>query len=217
MKLNKEHHKPGIYCIRNIINNKVYIGKARNIYTRINQHRCAFRKGTKGEHNDYFFNSWVKYGEENFEYFVLEYLEINEELFKERELYWMKIYDSCNRKKGYNLRQDSCTNMIVHEETSKKISKRLKKEWKEGNRKDHGKKLSQNWETNIGRKENQSLLFSKTLTKYKYNIYKNDILLYTYLYIDLKKNGFNSVLSNFHRQKSNIVKFKEFVIERINN
>lgn len=217
MKPNKEHYKAGIYCIRNIINNKVYIGKSKNIYLRISKHLSAFRKGTKGEHNDYFYNSWNKYGEENFEYFVLEYLNLDEKLLKERELYWMNIYNSYNSKYGYNLRRDSCTNMIVHVRTSEKISKRLKKEWKEGSRKDHGKKLSKNWETNITRKENQSLLFSKTLTKYKYLIYENDILLYTYLYVDLKKNGFNSVLSNFHRQKTNIVKFKNFIVERINN
>lgn len=39
MKVNKRDlNKHGIYCIRNIINNKVYIGKSINIYTRIASH-----------------------------------------------------------------------------------------------------------------------------------------------------------------------------------
>ena len=39
MKINKfDLNKSGIYCIRNIVNNKVYIGKSKNIYNRITQH-----------------------------------------------------------------------------------------------------------------------------------------------------------------------------------
>ena len=216
MKLNKQHYKSGIYCIRNIINNKVYIGKSKNIYKRINTHRSAFRKGTKGEHNDHFFKSWMKYGEENFEYFVVEFIELNENLFKERELYWITIYDSCNPKKGYNLRRDSQTNMIVHKNISLKISKRLKEEWKNGIRKNHSEKMKLSWQ-NKEKQSAQSNLFTKILTKYKYEVYENNILLYTLSYKELKNKKLHSVLSNFHRQKIDIVKFKNFIIRKINN
>lgn len=36
---------PGIYIIRNIVNNKVYIGSANNIHRRIKEHDYSFRKG----------------------------------------------------------------------------------------------------------------------------------------------------------------------------
>lgn len=122
MKIDKNDlGKCGIYCIQNIVNKKIYIGKSKNIYARIRAHIFGLRKKIKDE-NRHLINAWEKYGEDKFEYFVLEYLEINEELLKERELFWMKQYDSTNREKGYNLRMDSSTNMIVHEETKKLLS-----------------------------------------------------------------------------------------------
>ena len=122
MKVNKfDLNKCGIYCIRNLINNKVYIGKSYNIYNRIAGHMYNLTKKSKDE-NRHLIAAWHKYGRENFEYFVLEYLPINEELVKARELYWMEVYDSTNRDFGYNLRKDSSTKMIVHEETKQLIS-----------------------------------------------------------------------------------------------
>ncbi len=42
MKLNKaDKNKCGIYCIKNIINDKVYVGKAVSIYSRIQNHIYA--------------------------------------------------------------------------------------------------------------------------------------------------------------------------------
>lgn len=129
MKINKNDlNKCGIYCIRNIVNNKVYIGKSINIYTRITGHISYLNNKSKNE-NRHLINSWHKYGRDNFEYFILEYFsEINEEKLKERELFWIDSYNSTNRDVGYNLRRDSSTKMIVHEETRKLISEVVKGE-----------------------------------------------------------------------------------------
>lgn len=122
MKVNKEDIcKCGIYCIRNKVNNKVYIGKSKNIYARMYQHIYSLNVKSKDE-NRYLINSWHKYGADNFEYFVIEYLELDEDLLKERELYWIQSYNSLDKSIGYNLRLDSETKMIVHEETKKKLS-----------------------------------------------------------------------------------------------
>jgi len=51
-----------------------------------------------------------------------EELEFNEELLKERELYWITTLDTINRDKGYNLRLDSSTGMVCNEETRKLLS-----------------------------------------------------------------------------------------------
>lgn len=110
--------KCGIYCIKNKINNKVYIGKAKDIYNRMISHRYQLRKMSKDE-NRHLIASWHKYGEDAFEYTIIEELELNEELLREREDYWIVEYDSTNRDKGYNLRRDSSTGCIVLEETRK--------------------------------------------------------------------------------------------------
>jgi excinuclease UvrABC nuclease subunit len=50
MKLNKDHKgKCGIYCIKNIVNSKVYVGKAKDIYKRIRDHIYFLRKKNKNE------------------------------------------------------------------------------------------------------------------------------------------------------------------------
>lgn len=127
MKLYRKRdiNKAGIYCIKNLINNKVYVGKSKNIYTRMVSH-CNLLRNNSLDENRYLKRSWYKYGEDNFQYFVLEYLDENELLLKERELYWMMFLESTNRDKGYNLRIDTSTNCIVSEDTRKKLSESTK-------------------------------------------------------------------------------------------
>lgn len=116
--IKKELNVCGIYCIQNIVNNKVYIGKAKNIYTRMKQHVYNLDKKSKDE-NRHLISAWHKYGDWNFKCFIVEKLESDEQLLKDRELYWIREYKSINRQFGYNLRLDSETKMIVHEETKK--------------------------------------------------------------------------------------------------
>ena len=141
MKPNKQHQKPGIYCIRNIENNKVYIGKAINIFRRIRDHIYRLNSESDNSCNEHLKRAWLKYGVSKFEYFVLEFLNLDENILKERELYWINEYQSLDKLKGYNLRSDSESSMIIHPLTSKKISERLKNEWSQGNRSSHTDKL----------------------------------------------------------------------------
>lgn len=215
MKANKEHQKCGIYCIRNLVNNKVYIGKSKNIYKRIYQHLYDLKRNRKME-NPYLLRSWNKYGKDNFEYFVIEFLEENEKLLSDRELYWMKIYNSLNREFGYNLRSDSSTKMIVHKETSIKISERLKKEWSQGKRKEHSKKLSDNWKLTPERNKKQSEVMSKNLTKYKYLLYDlNNIFLKECNYQTLKEMGLKNCQATFCKKKIDKIQFKTYIIVRV--
>jgi group I intron endonuclease len=215
MKANKEHKKCGIYCIRNIVNNKVYIGKSKNIYQRIIQHKHLLKIKSKDE-NEYLINSYHKYGDENFEYFVLEFLENDEKLVAERELYWIKIYNSLNPTKGYNLRSDSNSKMIVHQKTRDKIANRLKKEWSEGKRNQHSAKLSDNWKTTPERNQKQSKIMSENLTKYKYKLYDlKENFIEECNYKKLVELNLKNCITSFYRKKSNKIKYKTFLIERL--
>lgn len=57
MRIKREDkNKCGIYCIKNITTNKVYIGKSKNIYNRMMQHQYNLRKKSKDE-NRYLINA----------------------------------------------------------------------------------------------------------------------------------------------------------------
>lgn len=175
MNLDKiNNSKPGIYAIVNKINNKMYIGKSINIYKRTICHITSLNKKSKDE-NRYLINSWFKYGRDNFELKVLEFLELNENLLSERELYWITYYNTTDKKFGYNLRKDSSTKMIVHEDTkilmSKSQSERYSK-WTDEERKIHGIRNSEFWKNNPEIKLKMSKLVSDI--NRKYNIIQYD-------------------------------------------
>ena len=132
---NKEdQNKSGIYVIKNKINNKVYVGKAINIYRRIKAHITALNTKNKDE-NRHLINSWHKYGRDNFTYFVVEYInnenieELNTLLY-DRELYWIEQMNSLDRKFGYNLRCDSDGKCFVSDETKEIMSISQKERYK---------------------------------------------------------------------------------------
>lgn len=87
----------GIYMITNVVNEKHYVGQAKNIEYRWMRHRSALKCGT--HHNRHLQSAYNAYGSENFEYTILE--ECQECDLDEREQYYIKLYDSYNN--GYNL------------------------------------------------------------------------------------------------------------------
>lgn len=75
----------GIYCIRNIRNNKRYVGSAVNIAARYRTHKYDLRRGK--HHSPHLQNSWVKHGPDAFEFVVLEECAVDELI--QREQCWM--------------------------------------------------------------------------------------------------------------------------------
>lgn len=108
----------GIYCIKNKINNKIYIGQALNIEYRWKTHIYNLNKNTI-RCNDYLLNHWKKYGKDNFEFLIIE--ECLEKDLNERETYWTKYYKSTDRNFGYNIKEAG-SNGHHSEETKRKIS-----------------------------------------------------------------------------------------------
>lgn len=89
----------GIYLIKNIINNKIYIGSTINFNTRQYLH---FRDLEKNQHcNKYLQRAYKKYGKESFLFEVIE--EIKDQLLLiTREQYWMDFTKSYISTYGYN-------------------------------------------------------------------------------------------------------------------
>lgn len=87
-----------IYKITNLINNKIYIGKAKDYQRRYRDHIGLASKGVES----YLYNAIRKYGEANFKIDQIDSAETDEEL-NNKEKYWIKQYDSTNPEKGYNM------------------------------------------------------------------------------------------------------------------
>lgn len=112
----------GIYAIKNKINNKLYIGKSIDVNVRYySRHRKNLINNNHG--NDHLQKSWNKYGEQNFEFYIIE--ECSEEKLNEREIYWINYYKSYNNKYGYNMTLGGDGGSLI-QESRDKISKKLK-------------------------------------------------------------------------------------------
>ena len=85
----------GIYKIKNLINNKIYIGQSVFIEQRWAAHRYA---GRNAKDNYPIHKAMNEYGIENFSFEIIEECDITE--LNDKEVYWIQFYDSY--KNGYN-------------------------------------------------------------------------------------------------------------------
>ena len=101
LKSDAQNSNCGIYKITNLKNNKVYIGQSTDIKSRWRNHKLELKNNT--HRNSHLQNAFNKYGEDAFEFRILE--ETFEEDLDDAEEYWIDYFDSTNPKKGYNLRE----------------------------------------------------------------------------------------------------------------
>lgn len=117
-KITQDLKISGIYCIINIKNSKKYIGSSKNIRQRLWSHRAELRHNK--HENSHLQNAWNKYGEHNFDYYILEKCE--ESLLLEKEQLYI---DTINPE--YNMNKETqrppCTkeSRIKQSNTRKKL------------------------------------------------------------------------------------------------
>ena len=106
-----------IYCHRNVINNKAYIGQTCQKLNR------RWRDGEGYRHCSYFYHAIEKYGWNNFEHFIIfDNLTLDEANKKEKIL--IALFNTNNPQFGYNLEMGG-ENKKHSEETKQKISNSL--------------------------------------------------------------------------------------------
>jgi len=111
----------GIYQIKNKVNNKIYIGKSKDIEGRW---QCHFRLLESNRHyNDHLQNAYNRYGADNFETAILYY--VDEDKLDVAEMCAIYTFGSDQEDKGYNLTigGDGVNYSLLTEETKIKRNK----------------------------------------------------------------------------------------------
>lgn len=92
---------PVIYCIKNSINGKVYVGSAiKGLSSRKYLHRKLLNTGL--HHSKHLQRAWNMYGEDVFEWHVLEKLKSKTNII-DREQFWMDLLQAYKKEHGYNI------------------------------------------------------------------------------------------------------------------
>jgi group I intron endonuclease len=113
--------KSGIYLIKNITNNKVYIGSAINIPKRWSQHKKLLKEGK--HHSKHLQSAWNIYGEQSFIFEIIEQVLNADHLISYEQVY-LDYYKSYEDEKGYNIYKTAGSPYGIKrsEETKKKMS-----------------------------------------------------------------------------------------------
>lgn len=122
-RISKKLNFCGIYMITNYVSNKRYIGSSVNIGQRLWTHRSELRHNSHP--NSHLQNAWNKYGEDNFNYAILE--TCNPEERFEREQYYVNTLHP-----EYNICVEVVQNPPKSEDTRRKHSLTRKKLMAEG-------------------------------------------------------------------------------------
>ena len=124
MKIGKIKVYGIIYKMTNRINGKVYIGQTIEGFDR------RYRKDFCKLHDGYLKNAINKYGIENFEIIKIFDIAFSKEELDVKEKCWIKIFNSNNKKYGYNLTeggQNVSTYANKTEEEMKEIKEKISK------------------------------------------------------------------------------------------
>lgn len=120
-----------IYQYKNKINNKVYIGQTKLSLDK--RHSRHIKSLNDKKNNYYFYRALRKYGVENFELIVLED-NIPLELLDEREIYYIRKYDSYyTSNKGYNMTKGGKNSFSSNQKIYGSIENEIKRLLKETN------------------------------------------------------------------------------------
>ena len=121
----------GIYKIVNTINGHKYVGSSVNIKKRWHEHRRELKQNK--HHSPYLQRAWNKYGEDAFEFLIIEECKPIKETLREREQLWIDTLRAYG-KTGYNVAKFAGASMLGMKHTAKSLKKMRGRNWTEEQR-----------------------------------------------------------------------------------
>lgn len=116
MKNKRNHYY--IYAHFNIFNGKVYVGE-----TKQSPPSRRWKNGKAYKTSTYFNNAIKKYGWNSFIHIILEECDCDNQELKNKENFWINVFDSRNPKCGYNINKGGYENLSP-------LAKEKAEEWK---------------------------------------------------------------------------------------
>lgn len=107
-----------IYAIKNLVNNKMYIGSSKSAIRRKYFHFYQLKKGI--HHSSHLQRAYDEYGKDMFSFYILE--ECEEPIRKERELFYIEKYNCFHRDYGYNVYEPNGDKFACSKETKAKLA-----------------------------------------------------------------------------------------------
>ncbi len=100
-------NKSGIYGVKCLVNNKIYVGSAVDLSSRLRTHKS--RLNLNKHPNQHLQSACNKYGLVNFIFIILE--NCDKDKLLEREQFWIDWCESYKKEKGYNKRKTPNSNL----------------------------------------------------------------------------------------------------------